>query len=160
MSPEQPLARLLAATMGVAPLRFALAGAAVAAGAVVQHSQGIPLAFLLGTLATTVAVLADPRRQFFGEVPADPPPPSATAPREPFWRTALAATIPSSVGLAILAAVALAFNTVLAAFLAGGVCGLGVAGLISGARVAALERQLGGRLWFERGAGGRAFLER
>lgn len=160
MAPERPLARMLWATAGVAPVRFALAGAGVAAAAIVDPGSGISLGFLLGAVAMAVAVLADPRRRFFGELPAEPPPPPAGAAREEWWRTALAATVPSTLGLAALAGIALAFSAVLAAFLAGGVGGLGVAGLVAAARLSALERSLGGRLLFERSPSGRAFLER
>jgi hypothetical protein len=160
MPAERPLARLPWATAGVAPLRFALAGAGAAVAAVVDAGGGISLGFLLGALATTVAVLADPRRRFFGELPAEPPPPPVGASRKEWRRTVLAATVPSSLGLVVLAGIALAFSTTLAALLAGGVAGLGVAGLVAGARISALERRLGGQLLFERKLGGSAYLER
>ena len=96
MPPERPLARLLLATAGVAPVRFAFAAVGVVAAAFVGSGSGTALAFVLGAVAITVAVLADPRRRFFGELPADPLPPPAAAPREPWWRTVLAATVPST----------------------------------------------------------------
>jgi hypothetical protein len=56
----------------------------------------------------------------------------ATEPRvEPWWKTALRGTYPSTIGLAVLAAVSLAFSTVLAAVLAGVIGGLGVAGIFA-----------------------------
>ena len=160
MAADRPLARLLWATAGVAPVRFALAGAGVAAAAVVGSGSPAALGFLLGAVATTVAVLADPRRRFFGELPAESPPPPAGAPREDWWRSVLAATVPSTLGLAVLAGIALAFSAALAALLSGGTAGLGVAGLVAAVRISALERRLGGRLLFERGPGGRAYVER
>ena len=61
---------------------------------------------------------------------------------------ALLATYPSTVGLAALTGVSLAFNAALAAVLAGGVAGLGA---ITGAQIAIRERVGGVRLYVERG---------
>jgi len=160
MPSERALARLLLATAGVAPIRFVLPAAGVTAAAVTGSGEAVALGFALGAAATAVAVLADPRRRFFGDLPADLPPPPVAVPYEEWWRTVLAATVPSTVGLAVLAGIALAFSAVLAAFLAGGLAGLGIAGLVAGTRLSALERHLGGRLLFERSPGGRAYLER
>jgi hypothetical protein len=80
---------------------------------------------------------------------AEPVPADATF--EPLGRIALLATYPSTVGLAALTGVSLAFNAALAAVLAGGAAGLGVAGAITGAQTAMRERASGVRLYFERG---------
>jgi hypothetical protein len=84
----------------------------------------------VGLLGITFAVLNDPRGRFRGEDAEPPlaPPDAVVAPR---WRQALAATMPSTVGVSILAAIALAPQPALAALLGGVSAGLGVAALIS-----------------------------
>ncbi len=104
------------------------------------------------------AVLADPRRHFFRlKEEAEAVPADATF--EPLGRVALRATYPSTVGLAVLTGVSLAFNAALAAVLAGGAAGLGIAGAITGAQIAVRERGGGVRLYVERG-GRRLFAAR
>lgn len=147
--------------IGVTPIRFALAGAELAGAQAVDGGRPLGLAFALGALLSAVFVLADPRWRVFGQRREEPPPPPAGADREEWWRSVLRSTLPSTVGLALLGAIALAFNSVLAAVLAGGLCGLGVAGLVVAVQVASAERALGGRLLFERGGiRGGLFLER
>jgi hypothetical protein len=75
-------------------------------------------------LGGAVFVLADPRSRL-----VKPPPPERRV--EPWWKTALRATYPSTLGLAVLAAISLAFSAVLAAVLAGVIAGLGVAGIFA-----------------------------
>jgi membrane glycosyltransferase len=50
---------------------------------------------------------------------------------EEWWRAALRATYPSTLGLAVLAAISLTFSPMLAAVLAGVIGGLCVAGLLA-----------------------------
>lgn len=106
-------------------IRFGLAAggleAAIAAGA---NRRAAGVAFLLGALGGAVFVLTDVRGRVM--------PFSVPEPREePWWATALRATLPSTVGLAVLAGVSLAFSPVLAAVLAGIIAGLGIAGLLT-----------------------------
>lgn len=68
-------------------------------------------------------VVADPRRRFMS-----PPTPD---PRLPWWERALRATLPSTVGVAILCVIALAFSGVLAAICAGVLAGLAVGGVVT-----------------------------
>ena len=75
-------------------------------------------------LGGAVFVLADPRSRLVK-------PPPAERRVEPWWKTALRATYPSTLGLAVLAAISLAFSAVLAAVLAGVIAGLGVAGIFA-----------------------------
>ena len=79
---------------------------------------------MLGALGGAVFVLTDPRSGLL-KLPA------AERRVEPWWKTALRATYPSTIGLAVLAAISLAFSTVLAAVLAGVIGGLGVAGIFA-----------------------------
>jgi len=56
----------------------------------------------------------------------------ASQPREePWWKMAARGTYPSTLGLTLLAAIALAVSPVLSAVLAGVIGGLGVAGLLA-----------------------------
>ena len=88
------------------------------------------LAFVVGLLGITFAALNDPRARFLvHEVdPVAAPPDAVVAPR---WKQALAATMPSTVGVSILAAIALVPQPTLAALLGGVSAGLGLAALIS-----------------------------
>jgi hypothetical protein len=74
--------------------------------------------------AGAVFVLTDPRRRLLGLPPATPK-------NETWWRMALRATYPSTLGLAVLAAIALAFSPILGSVLAGVIGGLGIAGLLA-----------------------------
>jgi hypothetical protein len=115
----------------VAPIRLALGvvwlAAARLAGA--GGAQAV-LAFVVGALGIVLAAFVDPRARL-AQGPLEPleaPPDAVVAPR---WRQALAATIPSTVGVSILAAIALAPQPTLAALLGGVSAGLGLAALIA-----------------------------
>jgi hypothetical protein len=95
--------------------------AAIAAGA--TH-QAAGFGCLLGAVGGAVFVLTDPRSRLVS-LPAPEPK------REPWWKMALRGTLPSTVGLALLAAVALAFSPILVAVLAGVIGGLGLAGIFA-----------------------------
>lgn len=154
------LARVLWLYVAVAPIRFALAGAGLGASlAIGATRQAAVLAFGLGLAGGVLFVLADPRRRWGGGAQVEPAEPPAGAEREDWWRTALRASYPSTVGLAVLAAISIVFNAVLVGVLAGVIGGLGVAGLVAGVEVAAKERRLGGRLLAQRGSG-TLFLDR
>jgi hypothetical protein len=122
-------------TLGVIPIRLALGvlllGAARLAGA--QNGPAL-LAFATGVFGITFAIFNDPRARFVqSEVaPLDLPAAAEIAPR---WRQALAATIPSTIGVAALAAIALIPQPTLAALLAGVEAGLGLAAVISLGRI-------------------------
>jgi hypothetical protein len=122
-------------TFGVIPIRLglgmALLGAARLAGA--QNGPAL-LAFVLGVFGITFVIFNDPRARFVqGTVePLALPAGVEIAPR---WRQALAATMPSTVAVAVLAAIALVPQPTLAALLAGVEAGLGVAAVLSLSRV-------------------------
>ncbi len=129
----------------VAPIRLGLAVvwffAARAAGV------GQPSAALAGAGGIFVIVFVafnDPRGRFLPDREPGPVPPEAGFARP--LRQALAATLPSTVGVSVLAAVALAFQPVLTALLGGISAGLGVTGLLSVARSDPA-------LWFDRKTG-------
>ena len=122
-------------TLLVIPIRLAL-GLAWLGGALLAGSGGGPalLAFAVGALGIAFLIFNDPRGRFVHaeveplELPAD----ARVAPR---WRQALGAMLPSTVGVSVLAAIALATRPTLGALL-GGVCaGLGLAALLSLPRI-------------------------
>ena len=122
-------------TLGVIPIRLglgvALLGASRLAGA---QSGPALLAFVLGVFGITFVIFNDPRARFAqGNVePLELPAAAEIAPR---WRQALAATLPSTIAVAVLAAIALVPQPTLAALLAGVEAGLGVAAVLSLSRV-------------------------
>jgi len=156
---ESPrLVGLSTAPLAVAPIRIGLGLVGLAAAGVRGLSWSVAGAeFALGTAVFAFAALADPRRRFFRLKDEEAEPVPADATFEPLGRVALLATYPSTVGLAALTGVSLGFNTALAAVLAGGVAGLGLAGAITGALIAMGERADGVRLYVERG-GTRLFV--
>ena len=115
----------------IAPIRLAL-GVLWLALARIAGAAATPalIAFCVGTLGIVFFAFADPRaRLAHGEV--DPLPAPAGATLAPRWRQALAAMFPSTIGVSVLAAIALFPSPTLAALL-GGVCaGLGIAALLT-----------------------------
>jgi hypothetical protein len=122
-------------TLLVIPIRLGL-GLVWLLGARVAGASGGPalLAFAVGALGIAFLIFNDPRSRFMrAEVePLELPPGARVASR---WRQALGASLPSTVGVSILAAVAIATRPTLGALL-GGVCaGLGLAALFSLTRI-------------------------
>lgn len=147
------LVGLSTAPLAVAPIRIGLGFLGLIGAGLLDLSWSVAAAeFALGTALFAFAALADPRRRFVQLKDEDVQPVPEDATFEPLWRAALLATYPSTVGLALLTGVSLAFNRPLAAVLAGGAAGLGVAGAISGALISLRERAEGVRLYVERGS--------
>ena len=113
----------------VTPIRVVLGvvwlGAARVAGA---PGTGAVLAFAGGAFVIVFTLFNDPRSRFLrrGEARSAPADASVAGP----VRQALHATLPSTVGVSALAAVALPFEPTLSAFLGGISTGLGVAGAL------------------------------
>lgn len=122
-------------TLGVIPIRLGLGllllGAARLTGA--ENGPAL-LAFVIGVLGITFVIFNDPRVRFaHGRVePLEFPGDAQIAGR---WKQALAATVPSTAAVAVLATIALVPQPTLAALLAGVEAGLGVAGIISLGRI-------------------------
>jgi hypothetical protein len=89
---------------------------------------GALLAFAGGAFLIVFGVFNDPRARFLRQ--EDPRPAPEEAPVAGLLRQALGATVPSTVGVSALAAVALVPQPTLAAFLGGISGGLGVAGAL------------------------------
>ena len=119
----------------VIPIRVALGLLGLAAARIAGGERGPAiLAFVIGLLGIVIAIFNDPRTRFAqGRVePLELPAGAVVAPA---WRQALAAMLPSTVGVSVLAAIAVVPQPTLAALL-GGVCaGLGVATLLSLSRI-------------------------
>ena len=143
----------------ISPVRLGLAGAGLGLARLRGVDAGVATGiFALGAGLLLFAMLASARHRRawtrIGE--AQPAPPAATV--EPWWRSLLAATYPSTIGLTGLTGIALAVNPRLAALLAGILAGLGLGALVFAAQLAAWEREQHARLLVERGRGGRAFV--
>lgn len=114
----------------VAPLRLVLALVWLAAARAAGGSSGAALlAFAVGAFAVAFVAFNDPRRRFLagsgepGELPAD-------ARVAPAWLHAFHASLPSTVGVSLLAALALPFEPTLTALLGGVLAGLCLAALV------------------------------
>jgi hypothetical protein len=117
----------------VAPVRIALGVVwLVGARAAGSPSAGALLAFAGGVFVTAFTLANDPRARFLRGPEPKPAPPDA--PVASAARQALAALMPSTVGVSVLAAAALAFQPTLSALLAGICAGLGVAGAVTALR--------------------------
>jgi hypothetical protein len=122
-------------TLLVIPIRIAL-GIALLGGARLAGAESGPalLAFAIGLLGIVFVIFNDPRARL-ARGPVEPLELPADATVAPRWRQALGASIPSTIGVAVLSLVALGPQPTLAALLAGVEAGLGVAAAISLGRV-------------------------
>jgi hypothetical protein len=111
----------------VTPIRLGLGvlwlGAARIAGA---PATGSVLAFAGGALVIVFFLFNDPRSRFLSRGDPKPAPPDAQV--AGLVQQALGATIPSTVGVSVLAAIAVVPQPTLAALLGGISAGLGIAG--------------------------------
>ena len=142
----------------VTPLRLAL-GVAVLGGALAEGAVGDSalVSFALGAAFAAFAIVGDRRALLLRR---DPP---ASLPQDarlaPAWRAARDAAMPSTVGVAVLAAIALALgHEVLAALLGGAEAGMALAGSIALVQLVQWEREQGARLMVEIGPRGRLWV--
>jgi hypothetical protein len=115
----------------IAPVRLALGAAwLIVARAAGSGATPALLAFVVGAFGITFLAFTDPRARFArADVEPLPAPPGVVL--APWWQQALAAALPSTVGVSVLAAIAVFPSPTLAALLGGVSAGLGIAGLIS-----------------------------
>lgn len=122
-------------TLGVIPIRVALGTLLLVAARLAGAANASALlAFVSGAIAITFLLFNDPRSRF-QRAPAEPVEAPAGARVAPVWRQALAATLPSTVGLTVLALITLVPEPTLTALLAGICAGLGVAAALSLPRI-------------------------
>jgi hypothetical protein len=118
----------------VGPLRLVLSGCwLVAARAAGATGGGALIAFAAGAFGVAFLAANDPRARLRGG-PAQPAELPAGAVVAPAWLHAAHAAFPSTVGVSVLAGVALAFRPELTALLAGILAGLGLAALLAAQR--------------------------
>ena len=136
-------ARVLASIRG--GLSIAGVAAAVLVGA---QADSAYLGWVVGAVLVSI-ILAGDRRGRLNDDP-EPLPPDATF--ESWADIARTDVFPSTVGVAVLTLVSLAFEAVLAGMLAGILGGMALMTIVSGVQVAFEERKLGGALYVERGS--------
>jgi hypothetical protein len=131
--------------MLVAPLRAALAVAILGGAAAEGLSRtGVALAVGAGVIVLAVFAGSSTRRPIrLRELPRAP----AEAVYSPWWQSAARAALPSTVGLGLLGAVALAFSRGLAGLCGGLLAGLAVMAVVFGALLVFEERKERVRLY-------------
>ncbi|MGN6797249.1 MAG: hypothetical protein ACTHKS_03790 [Gaiellaceae bacterium] len=113
----------------VTPIRVVLGAAwLVAARIGGSPGTGAVLAFAGGAFVIVFTLFNDPRSRFLRRGEAQDAPSDALVASR--LRQALHATLPSTVGVSVLAAIALVFEPTLSAFLGGISAGLGIAGAL------------------------------
>ena len=106
-------------TLGVIPIRLALGVVLLFAARVAgAPSSSALLAFVSGVIGITFLLFNDPRARF-QPARAEPVELPTDARIAPLWRQALAATLPSTLGLVVLALITLVPQPTLSALLAG-----------------------------------------
>jgi hypothetical protein len=136
--------------LGVLVVRGALAGLGVVAAVVAGASRTSALLACGGSAVVLLAAaFGDPRSRLH-QVPDDPPDAPAGALEDGVARCALAASLPSTIGVAAILVVSLFFEPTLAAVMAGILAGLGAAAAIGSGALALLERRTHRRLFVVR----------
>ena len=131
----------------IVPVRGALALGGLAAARALGVSPGAALGlFAFGTGIVLFPLLTSRRRRLFWAAVAEAKPLVEEALTESRLRTTIRAAYPSTFGLTILMAIALAADPELAAFLAGTIAALGLGAAIHGAEVVLWEQSRGRRL--------------
>ena len=151
MERDEPGIRLVRAStqlLVLTPIRLGLGLAGLGAAAVVGRPGPVLLAFGVGTLGAAIALSADPRysRDLLGDVPPIPAGVSYVSKRE----IAATGVFPSTIGVAVLTAIALFFNATLAGLLSGVLAGMAASGFIAWLNLDAIERRNVYRLYVER----------
>jgi hypothetical protein len=142
---QQPprLVRVRQQLLVLAPVRvgLGLAGVAAALAAGVEPRVAV-LAFGVAAFGSLIVLLTDRRALLLRAQQEAAEVPEGAAAASP-WEAVRIGIFPSTVGVTALAVVALAFNAVLTAFLAGILAGMGLAGLVGWVRLAGREQEEG-----------------
>ena len=142
------LASVSTGNLAVTPVRAALS-IAIFAGAVAEGlpRTGVLLAVGVGAMLLVFGSASTRRLRSLGELP--PPPEGARFCR--WWESGVRSAVPSTVGLAALGAVALAFSSGLAGLCGGLLGGMAILGLASGILLLSEERRERRRLYVDWG---------
>jgi hypothetical protein len=131
----------------VIPVRLGLAAVGFAAARLLGVAPGTALAlFAFGTAIVLFTLQLTRKRRLFWLAVAEAKPVDGARPVQSRLRTTLWATYPSTIGLTVLMAIALAFDPELGAFLAGTIASLGLGAVLFGAELVLWERSQGKRL--------------
>jgi hypothetical protein len=151
------LARISRQALLIAPVRIVLGLVGLAVSVLLgEGTTPALLAFVIGTFGTAFAVVADRRGGIFAPR-SDPEPAPPDAALESAVELVRHAVLPSTVGVAVLAAIAFAAGqNGLGALLSGALAGLGLAALAYGGVLAWQERAEGSALYLDR-RGGRLY---
>jgi hypothetical protein len=149
-------ARLQTLLIGIVRVVLAAAGLAGAIG-LGERSRAAAALFAAGALIVLVAIMSGRRGRLVWQRLAQAEPLGAEPRLEPRRVILARAAYPSTIGLTVLIAAALAFPPALAALLAGILAGIGGTALGFAAQLAAWERQRGVRVLAESGKGGQVF---
>ena len=149
------LVRVTTSLLVLTPIRLGLGLAGLGAALLVSPAGPAALAFVAGTLGAAIALGADPRygRHRLRDLPPVPDRVELASRLD----MARVGVFPSTAGVAVLAAVALVFNGLLAAVLAGVLAGMALVGLATWFNLEAAERQLDSALYVEERPGTRVF---
>jgi hypothetical protein len=149
----------LTASLGLITAIRAVIGIAAFVGlrAAYGSDEGLDLAFAVGLGIVVLGALLQARtsRHFVARERAELPPPNAT--RNAWWRIAVRAAWPSTIGLAVLIAIAGPLAPFLAAGLAGAELGLGGMSLVFGIENGYWERRAGVVVEYQSGLAPRFF---
>ena len=131
----------------LAPIRGGLSALGVVAAILVgARAESALLAWAFGAILASIVLAGDPR----GRRNTAPEPLTGEAVPESWAQIARTDVFPSTVGVALLTAVALIIDPVLAGVLAGILGGMALMTMVSRVQVAVAERRLGGVLYVER----------
>ena len=156
--PSPTLSSASVRAAGVAAIRLLL-GIGFVAGSIARGLDRGPalLAAAVGAIVLTMIALGPRGRTREGALEdAHPMPPDARF--DPGWLGVLLACVPSTVGVAAMAVVALVFSSALAALLGGVLLSLGGLAAVAWAQLSARERGERRRYWVERGPSPRVFV--
>ena len=140
-------------------IRLTLAGLGFA-GSILAGADGRAAAvgLALGTGICALALVTDRRWLLLGKPAAEPLPEAVR--RASLARAVADGMLPSTVGVAVLAAAALFFEPILSAVLAGVLAGMGVVSLVSCVEVALWERRTDTHLFADADVHTRRFVTR
>lgn len=132
--------RVVHQRLALSGLRLGLAAVA-AAGSIAAGAEfrGAAVGLALGAAICGLALVTDRRWLLLGKVSAEPLPDDVR--RAPLVRAVAEGMLPSTAGVAVLAAISLFFEPILAAVLAGILAGMGIVSLVSCIEVALWERR-------------------